>query len=98
MWLMLQQPEPQDYVIATGESHSARELVDVAFTHVGLDPDRYIRIDPRLLRPAEVDHLVGDSAKARRELGWQPEVSFDDLVRMMVDADLDRLRSHHHER
>jgi GDPmannose 4,6-dehydratase len=92
MWLMLQQEEPRDYVIATGESHSARELVEIAFGHVGLDPDRYIKLDPRLLRPAEVDHLVGDATRARQELGWQPQVSFEQLVHMMVDADIERLR------
>jgi GDPmannose 4,6-dehydratase len=91
MWMMLQQPEPQDYVIATGESHSVRELVEIAFRHVGLDPDRYIKLDPRLLRPADVDHLVGDASKARRELGWEPKVSFEQLVRLMVDADVERL-------
>ena len=91
MWLMLQQEVADDYVIATGESHSVRELVEVAFGHVGLDWQRYVRLDPRFLRPAEVDHLVGDSSKARNALGWQPAVDFTDLVRMMVDADLERL-------
>jgi GDPmannose 4,6-dehydratase len=91
MWLMLQGDEPRDYVIGTGESHSCRELVEIAFSHVGLDPDRYVTLDPRLIRLAEVDHLVADSTRARLELGWQPEVSFPDLVRMMVDADVDRL-------
>jgi GDPmannose 4,6-dehydratase len=92
IWMMLQQPEPQDFVIATGESHSAREFVDLAFEYVGLDPAQYLRLDPRLIRPADVDHLVGDATKARLELGWQPNISFDDLVRLMVDADIDRLR------
>lgn len=92
MWMMLQQPEARDYVIATGESHSARELVEIAFNHVGLDPERYVKRDPRLLRPAEVDHLVGNAARAHRELGWRPEVSFDQLVTMMVDADIERLK------
>ena len=91
MWLMLQQDQPDDYVIATGESHSVRQLVEVAFGHAGLDWEKYVRIDPKFLRPAEVDHLIGDSSKARRVLGWTPEVDFPHLVRMMVDADLERL-------
>lgn len=92
MWLMLQQPEPADYVIATGESHSVRDFVELAFRRVGLDWEPYVRLDPKLLRPADVDHLVGDATKARVELGWRPEVSFEDLVNTMVDADLHRLR------
>jgi GDPmannose 4,6-dehydratase len=91
MWLMLQQSQPDDYVIATGESHSVRELVEVAFDHVKLDWNRYVRLDPKFLRPAEVDHLIGDASKARSALGWRPEVDFAGLVRMMVDADLARL-------
>lgn len=91
MWLMLQQPEPGDYVIATGVSHSASDLVDVAFRHAGLDPGRYVKFDPHLLRPADVDHLVGDAARARTELGWEPSVSFEELIGMMVDADVERL-------
>jgi len=91
MWLMLQQNQPEDYVIATGESHSVRELVEVAFDRVNLDWKRYVRLDPKFLRPAEVDHLVGDASKARAALGWRPEVDFPGLVRMMVDADLERL-------
>jgi GDPmannose 4,6-dehydratase len=91
MWLMLQQETADDYVIATGESHSVRELVEVAFSHVGLEWQQYVRLDPRFLRPAEVDHLVGDSSRAREALGWRPEVDFRGLVTMMVDADLDRL-------
>jgi GDPmannose 4,6-dehydratase len=91
MWLMLQQDEPDDYVIATGEAHSVRELVDVAFAHVGLDPEEYIRIDPRFLRPAEVEHLIGDHSKAKEKLGWEPRTSFDELVRLMVDADIELL-------
>jgi GDPmannose 4,6-dehydratase len=91
MWLMLQQEVADDYVIATGESHSVRELVEVAFAHAGLDWQEHVRLDPRFLRPAEVDHLVGDSSKARKALGWKPEVDFTGLVRMMVDADLERL-------
>jgi GDPmannose 4,6-dehydratase len=93
MWLMLQQPEPDDYVIATGEAHSVRELVDISFAHFGLDPDEYVKLDPRFLRPAEVDHLIGDFAKAREKLGWEPRTSFEELVRLMVDADLELLAS-----
>ena len=92
MWLMLQQPEPDDYVIATGETHSVRELVEIAFGHVGLDWERYVVIDPKLVRPAEVDLLLGDASKARRQLGWKPRVTFRQLVEQMVDADLARLR------
>jgi GDPmannose 4,6-dehydratase len=91
MWMMLQEDEPDDYVIATGEAHSVRELVDVAFAHVGLDPDEYVGLDPTLLRPAEVDHLIGDASKAREKLGWEPRTSFEELIRMMVDADLELL-------
>jgi len=93
MWMMLQQPEAQDYVIATGEYHTCGELVEVAFGHVGLDPWEYVRLDPALLRPAEVDLLVGDATKAEHELGWHPHVSFEKLITMMVDADLERLRA-----
>jgi GDPmannose 4,6-dehydratase len=92
MWLMLQQDEPEDYVIATGQAHSVRDLVRIAFDHVGLDPDRHIRIDPRFLRPAEVEHLIGDASKAREKLGWEPRTSFEEMIRLMVDADLDLLR------
>jgi GDPmannose 4,6-dehydratase len=91
MWLMLQQDRPDDFVIATGLSHSVRDLVQTAFDHVGLDWQKYVRVDPRFLRPAEVDHLIGDASKARRELGWSPSVDFKELVEMMVDADLERL-------
>jgi GDPmannose 4,6-dehydratase len=91
MWLMLQLAEPEDYVIATGEEHSVREFADLAFEHVGLDPEQYVKSDPEFLRPAEVDHLVGDATKAREKLGWQPRVSFAELVELMVDADLERL-------
>jgi len=91
MWLMLQQEEPDDYVIATGEAHSVRELVDVAFAHVGLDPSDYVSTDPAYFRPAEVDHLIGDCAKARAKLGWEPRTSFEELVKLMVDADLELL-------
>jgi GDPmannose 4,6-dehydratase len=95
MWLMLQQDRADDYVIATGQSHSVRELVDVAFAHVGLDWRQHVRTDPKLLRPAEVDHLIGDPSKARRTIGWAPEVDFATLVRMMVDSDLSRLSASH---
>jgi GDPmannose 4,6-dehydratase len=91
MWLMLQQEQADDYVIATGVSHSVRQLVEVAFGHAGLAWQRYVRIDPALLRPAEVDHLIGDFSKAKRVLGWVPEVTFERLIAMMVDADLARL-------
>jgi GDPmannose 4,6-dehydratase len=91
MWLMLQQDDPEDYVIATGEAHSVRELVRVAFEHAGVDPERHIRIDPRFLRPAEVEHLIGDASKAREMLGWAPRTTFDEMVRLMVDSDLELL-------
>jgi GDPmannose 4,6-dehydratase len=92
MWRMLQQPAPDDYVVATGESHTVRELVEIAFASAGLDWQAHVREDPALLRPAEVDHLVGDPSKARRVLGWKPTVSFPELVERMVRADLERLR------
>jgi GDPmannose 4,6-dehydratase len=91
MWLMLQQDRADDYVIATGISHSVRDLVEVAFGHVGLDWRKHVRLDPKLIRPAEVEHLIGDSTKARTQLGWQPKVDFATLIRMMVDADLERV-------
>ena len=91
MWLMLQEDEPDDYVIATGEAHSVRELVDAAFAHVGLDPDEHVRIDPKYLRPAEVEHLIGDPSKARDKLGWSPSTSFEEMVKLMVDSDLELL-------
>ena len=91
MWSMVQQDEPSDYVVATGVSHSVRELVETAFSHVGLDWHDHVQTDAALLRPAEVEHLIGDSSKARQELGWEPSVDFTTLVRMMVDADLERL-------
>jgi GDPmannose 4,6-dehydratase len=90
MWLMVQQTRADDFVIATGKSHSVRELVETAFTHVGLDWQKFVRTDPKLLRPAEVEHLIGDSSKAERELGWKPQVDFRGLITMMVDADLER--------
>ena len=92
MWLMLQQAEPNDYVIATGIAHSVRELVETAFGHAGLDWQKHVRTDPKLLRLAEVDHLVGDSTKAQETLGWTPTVKFTKLVEMMIDADLERVR------
>jgi len=93
MWLMLQQDRADDYVIATGVSHSVRELVEIAFARVGLNWNTHVHQDPALLRPAEVDHLLGDPAKARAELGWTPSVNFTQLIEMMVDADLALLRS-----
>ena len=91
MWLMLQQDRPDDYVIATGASHSVRDLVEIAFGHAGLDWRAHVRTDPVLLRPAEVDHLIGNPAKAQAELGWRPSVAFEELIRMMVDADIERV-------
>jgi GDPmannose 4,6-dehydratase len=91
MWLMLQRPQAQDYVIGTGETHSVRELVELAFGHVGLDYRQYVVSDPRFHRPAEVDLLLADPSKARKELGWKTKVSFTELVAMMVDADMTRL-------
>jgi GDPmannose 4,6-dehydratase len=91
-WLMLQQDEPDDYVIATGEKHSVRELVELAFGHVQLDWRQHVRSDPKFFRPAEIHTLCGDSAKARRRLGWQPTVNFPELIRRMVEADLKRVR------
>ncbi len=93
MWMMLQQPSADDYVIATGESHSVRELVELACGHAGLDWKKHVKLDPALLRPAEVDHLVGDASKARSSLGWSPSVDFAGLVQMMVDADMERLKT-----
>ena len=91
MWQMLQQDEPADYVVATGETHSVREFADLAFGYVGLDWEQYVKTDPQFLRPAEVDQLVGDASKAKKELGWEPKHSFRDLVEVMVDADLERV-------
>ena len=93
MWLMLQQEKADDYVIATGVTHTVRELVEHAFAHAGLDYRQYVKTDPALLRPAEVDLLIGDASKARAALGWEPTVSFEQLVAMMVDADIARLSS-----
>jgi GDPmannose 4,6-dehydratase len=91
MWMMLQADEAEDYVIATGEEHSVREFAEIAFEHAGVDLERHVVVDPEFLRPAEVDHLVGDASKARTKLGWEPRVSFRELAEMMVDADLERL-------
>ncbi|MBC7225590.1 MAG: GDP-mannose 4,6-dehydratase, partial [Anaerolineae bacterium] len=92
MWLMLQQDEPDDYVIATGETHSVRELCEVAFSYLGLDYRDYVKVDPRFFRPAEVDLLVGDASKARAKLGWEPTVTFEELIHLMVDADMKLLQ------
>jgi GDPmannose 4,6-dehydratase len=91
MWRMLQQQEPKDYVVGTGKMHSVRDLCAAAFGHVGLDWQKYVKVDPRFVRPAEVDTLLADASRARKELGWSPRVSFEQLVNMMVDADLERL-------
>jgi GDPmannose 4,6-dehydratase len=91
MWRMLQQDEARDYVIATGEEHSVREFVELAFDHAGLDWERSVVPDPRFMRPAEVDHLVGDASKARAEFGWKPQTTFRELVELMVGADLERV-------
>jgi GDPmannose 4,6-dehydratase len=88
MWMMLQRDEPEDYVIATGVAHSVKDCLELAFDHVGLDIDSHVVLDPALQRPAEVEHLIGDPGKAQRQLGWEPEVKFEELIRMMVDADL----------
>jgi len=94
MWLMLQQDKPSDYVIATGETHSVREFLEAAFTHAGLDWRKYVEHDARYLRPTEVDLLVGDASKAKRELGWKPKTTFKELVKLMVDADIALLKAH----
>jgi GDPmannose 4,6-dehydratase len=91
MWRMLQQDEPEDFVVATGEAHSVQEFADIAFPHAGLDAAKHVKTDPEFLRPAEVDHLVGDASKARQRLDWEPQHSFQELVEMMVDADIARL-------
>src|SRR5262249_13080459 len=91
MHQMLQQDKADDYVIATGESHSVQDLVQIAFDHAGLEWQRYVKTDPALLRPAEVDHLIGDPSKARERFNWHPSVTFEELIQMMVDADLERL-------
>jgi len=93
MWLMLQQDEADDYVIATGETHTVQKLVEVAFSHAGLDWKKYVKLDPKFLRPAEVDLLIGDPSKAMNKLGWKPKVSFEQMIQIMVDADVERLSS-----
>jgi len=95
MWLMLQQEQPDDYVVATGETHSVQELVELAFEYAGLDWKRHVVLDPTLRRPAEVDFLQGDASKARQKLGWAPKLGFTELIRLMVDADLARYQSDH---
>jgi GDPmannose 4,6-dehydratase len=92
MWLMLQQPAPDDYVLATGETHSVRELLEAAFAAVDLDWEEYVGIDPKLIRPAEVEFLCGNATKAREKLGWEPEVGFEELIQMMVEADLEAVK------
>lgn len=94
MWCMLQQPTASDYLIATGVDHSVRELCEIAFEHVGLNYRDHVIVDESLYRPAEVDHLLGDATKARRELGWEPTITFEELIRMMVDSDVAQLKSH----
>jgi GDPmannose 4,6-dehydratase len=94
MWLMLQEEKPDDYVIATNETHSIREFLDVAFEYVGLDWKKYVEIDSRYYRPAEVELLIGDYSKAKTQLGWEPQTKFDQLVRLMVDADCKLLKDH----
>ena len=88
MWMMLQQDNPDDYVIATGETHSIREFLELCFEHAGLDWEKHVEIDPRYFRPAEVDVLIGDASKAKKELGWTPKTTFAELVRLMTDADI----------
>lgn len=92
MWLMLQQATPDDYVIATGKTYTVKYLIEVAFGHAGLEWEKYVKQDPAFLRPAEVDLLVGDASKAKKNLGWEPSVSFEEMIRMMVDADLEKLQ------
>jgi GDPmannose 4,6-dehydratase len=92
MWLMLQQPHAEDYVVASGETHSVKELVEIAFGRLGLDWQKHVAVDPKLVRPAEVDMLMGDATKARTKLGWKPTIGFKELIEMMVDADLARYR------
>jgi len=92
MWLMLQQEQPDDYVIATGETHTVREFLNVAFSHLGLDWQQYVKIDPKYYRPTEVDLLIGDATKAKKQLQWEPKVRFQELARMMVEADLEAER------
>jgi GDPmannose 4,6-dehydratase len=98
MWLMLQQDHADDYVVGTGATHAVRELCQVAFEHAGLNWEDHVVVDPRFYRPAEVDLLVSDPSKARAQLGWAPEVDFETLIQMMVDADLERLRQSYNQR
>jgi GDPmannose 4,6-dehydratase len=93
MWLMLQQAEPEDFLVATGETHSVREFAEIAFNHLGLDYRDYVIVDQKFIRPAEVDLLVGDPSKAHARLGWEPQVNFKELIEMMVDSDLDALKN-----
>ncbi len=88
MWLMLQQDKPDDYIISTGKTHSVKDLVDIAFSHLGLDYKKYVKKDEKFFRPAEVDLLIGDNSKAKKELNWEPEIGFEELVKMMVDSDI----------
>ena len=94
MWLMLQQDQPDDYVIATNETHSVREFLEVTFAHAGLDWQKHVEIDPRYYRPAEVELLIGDASKAKRQMGWEPKTKFEELAKLMVDADIELLRRH----
>jgi GDPmannose 4,6-dehydratase len=94
MWLMLQQEKADDYVVATGETHSIREFLDLAFGHVNIDWQKHVEIDPRYYRPAEVDILIGDASKAKKQLNWEPKTKFSELVKLMVDADVKLLRDH----
>ena len=94
MWLMLQQDQPDDYVIATNETHSVREFLEAAFAHAGLDWQKHVEIDPRYFRPAEVDLLIGDYSKAKQKLGWEPKTNFNALARLMVDADMKLVQDH----
>jgi GDPmannose 4,6-dehydratase len=98
MWLMMQAEVPDDYVIATGESHSVREFLEKAFGLLDLDWRKYVQVDPRYYRPAEVEHLMGDATKARTVLGWEPEITFDELVRLMIEHDLELARREQIER
>ena len=95
MWLMLQQQQPDDYVVATNETHAISEFLDIAFNHVNLDWHDYVEFDPRYLRPAEVDLLIGDATKARQTLGWEPSVTFEELVHLMVESDLEAIGISH---
>jgi GDPmannose 4,6-dehydratase len=92
MWLMLQQDEPDDYVVGSGKTHSVRKLCEVAFSYLGLDWQDHVVVDPKFLRPADVDFLVADATKARTKLGWEPNVTFEELIQIMVDADLEALK------